>query len=170
MAYLIDSDVLIEAAQRHYAFDFCPGFWDWIVAGHSRGDVLSVQEIGNELQAGNDDLARWAQAQGATFFVPPDSRTTAAMTTVAQHVSTMRVGGEQYTPGAVRDFLGCGDYYLIAHALAHSHEVVTHEKGHYAGQQASLKRLKIPDVCHGLGVNCVSPFEMLRRSRAVLRI
>jgi hypothetical protein len=39
--------------------------------------------------------------------------------------------------------------------------VVTHEV-----PSTSLKRIKIPDACVGLGVRCVSPFEMLRNERA----
>lgn len=27
MAYLLDADVLIQAKNRHYGFDFCPAFW-----------------------------------------------------------------------------------------------------------------------------------------------
>jgi hypothetical protein len=30
MAYLLDTNVFIEAKNRHYGFDFCPAFWDWI--------------------------------------------------------------------------------------------------------------------------------------------
>ena len=30
MAYLLDTNVLIEAKNRHYGFDFCPAFCDWI--------------------------------------------------------------------------------------------------------------------------------------------
>ena len=30
MAYLLDSNVFIEAKRLHYGFDFCPAFWDWI--------------------------------------------------------------------------------------------------------------------------------------------
>ena len=26
--YLIDTNVFIEAKNRHYGFDFCPAFWD----------------------------------------------------------------------------------------------------------------------------------------------
>lgn len=170
MAYLIDSDVLIEASQRHYGFDFCPGFWDWLVDAQLVGDVLSVAKVGEELRDGDDELAVWAEEQGATFFAPPDVDTQRAMVRVAAHATNMRVNGQPYTQGAISEFLNCGDYYLIAHALAHGHKVVTHEKGHYAGQQASLKKLKIPDVCRDLGIECVSPYDMLRRSGAVFRI
>ena len=30
----------------------------------------------------------------------------------------------------------------------------------------SIKKIKIPDVCKGLGIDCMTPFEMLRREKA----
>jgi len=39
--------------------------------------------------------------------------------------------------------------------------VVTHEV-----PGASRKKIKIPDACIGLGIKCVSPYEMLRTERA----
>ena len=53
------------------------------------------------------------------------------------------------------------DYYLVAHALAHGHTVVTHEKA-----QPLARKIKIPNVCIGLKIKCVTPFEMLRLERA----
>lgn len=168
MAYLIDSDVLIEAKNRYYGFDFCPGFWDWLVQKRATGEVLSVERVGQELAAGNDHLSVWAANQGPAFFVPPDGNTVAAMATVSASVQTMNVNGQPYLPAAVTKFLGDADYYLIAHALAHRGIVVTNESGHHSGQQASVKTLKIPDVCSSVGVQCASVFKMLRDGGALL--
>ena len=37
MAYLLDTDVFIQAKNLHYGMDFCPAFWDWVVAETARG-------------------------------------------------------------------------------------------------------------------------------------
>ena len=58
-------------------------------------------------------------------------------------------------------FLSVADYYLVAHALAHTYTVVTHEIA-----STSTKKIKIPDACIGLGVKCMTPYEMLRTERA----
>ena len=58
-------------------------------------------------------------------------------------------------------FLQVADDYLIAHALTHRHTVVTHEIA-----STSVKKIKIPDACIGLGIKCMTPFEMLRLERA----
>jgi len=49
------------------------------------------------------------------------------------------------------------DYYLLAHALAHDFIVVTHEV-----PATTRKKVKIPNVCIGLGIRHMTPFEMLR--------
>jgi hypothetical protein len=41
------------------------------------------------------------------------------------------------------------------------HVVVTHEVA-----SPTLRRIKIPNVCVGLGVEFVSPYQMLRREQA----
>ena len=58
-------------------------------------------------------------------------------------------------------FLQLADYYLVAQALAAGHTVVTHEV-----PSASTRKIKIPDACIGLGIKCMSPYEMLRKERA----
>lgn len=166
MTYLIDSDVLIQAKNYHYGFDFCPGFWDWLVQQHALGKVFSVEKIGNEVQIGNDQLAVWATAQGAAFFQPPTNATLVALKEVAEAIKKYEINETHYPPAALNEFLSSGDYYLISHARAHGHTVVTHE----VGNQGSLKRVKIPDACGAVGVPCISPFKMLRDESALLII
>ena len=44
MAYLLDSDVFIQAKNLHYGFDFCPAFWEWLLARNSAGVVFSMPD------------------------------------------------------------------------------------------------------------------------------
>lgn len=69
--------------------------------------------------------------------------------------------GQQYDPAAINRFLSVADYYLVAHALAYAHTIVTHEK-----PENSRKKIKIPNACIGLRIKCMTPYEMLRRERA----
>lgn len=155
MAYLIDSDVFIQAKNLHYGFDICPAFWDWLDVQHQAGKVFSIQKVGDELAAGGDDLSDWA-AKRPELFLKPDAPVVSSLQQVSAYVS-----GGQYLPTAVSTFLQGADYYLVSHALAHGHVVVTHERVDNA-----IKRIKIPNVCIGIGVNCVNPFEMLRKEKA----
>lgn len=156
MAYLLDANVFIQAKNLHYGFDFCPAFWDWLVVTHGLGRVFSVEKVGDELLAGNDDLADWARLRGSPFFLVPDAHVLNAFGQLSRWVTT-----QHYEPAAVNTFLQVADYYLVAHALAHGHDVVTHEI-----PSDSRKRIKIPNVCIGLSIRFLTPYEMLRRERA----
>lgn len=156
MAYLIDANVFIQAKNLHYGFDFCPAFWSWLEQTNAAGRVFSVEKVGTELQAGADDLSVWADARGARFFLPPDEAVVPALTRVSTWAA-----GQRYEPAAVATYLQVADYWLVAHALAHGYTVVTHEV-----PSEGVKKIKIPNACIGVGVACVSPYEMLRRERA----
>lgn len=156
MSYLLDANVFIAAKRLHYGFDFCPAFWEWLVEANLGGKVYSIENVGTEVSTGTDDLSTWAGERGPGFFLPADT----AMLEAFAKVSTW-VTGQGYSPGAVNLFLQAADSYLVAHALAHSMTVVTHEKPEH-----SRKVVKIPNPCVALGVACITPFEMLRRERA----
>ena len=158
MAYLLDANIFIQAKNLHYGMDFCPGFWQWLVWANASGRVFSVEKVGDELLAGSDELATWARERDETFFLPPDQPTIVGLIAVAEWVRK-----QNYRPAAVNEFLQDTDYYLIAYAHAHGHVVVTHEIA-----SDGVKRVKIPSVCIGMKVKCITPFEMLRSERVRL--
>jgi hypothetical protein len=57
VTYLLDTDVFIQAKNLHYGFDFCPAFWAWIDQAYAAGTAFSIEKVGDELQAGGDELA-----------------------------------------------------------------------------------------------------------------
>ncbi len=156
MAYLLDANVFIQAKNLYYGLDFCPAFWEWLIARNAAGLVFSIERVGDEIEAGADDLAKWAADRGPGFFVKPDAAMLPALGSVSAWAT-----GQRYEPAAVNTFLQVADYYLVAQSLAHGHTVVTHEIA-----STSTKRIKIPNACIGLGIKCMTPFEMLRRERA----
>lgn len=154
--YLLDTNIFIQAKNLHYGFDFCPAFWEWLIAQNGTGRVASIDKVGDELQAGGDDLSDWTTARGRTFFLPPDDPVVPALGQVSAWAT-----GQNYEAAAIATFLQVADYWLVAHALAHGFIVVTHEV-----PSDSTRKIKIPNACIGLGLACVSPYEMLRRERA----
>ena len=154
--YLLDANVFIQAKNLHYGFDFCPAFWDWLIDRNQDGLVASVEKVGDELRAGDDDLAEWVEERGVDFFSRPDDTVIPALRTVSDWAR-----GAGYEPVAVDTFLEIADYWLVAHALAHGCAVVTHEV-----PADTIRKIKIPNACVGLGLRCVNPYEMLRRERA----
>jgi hypothetical protein len=154
--YLLDANVFIQAKNLHYGLDFCPAFWDWLIRNNVDKRVFSIEKVGDEIEAGADELSAWAKPLGSNFFLKPDNALIPKLGIVSNWVSS-----QNYDPAAVNTFLQVADYYLIAYALAHNYTVVTHEI-----ISSSVKKIKIPNVCIGLNVKCVTPYEMLRHERA----
>ena len=156
MAYFLDANVFISAKDLHYGFDFCPAFWEWLIRENRSGMVYSIERVGDELLAGDDDLADWARNRGGDFFIPPDATLFPALAEVSSWAMD-----QGYDQAAVSTFFQVADYYLVAQAYADQHTVVTHERA-----SGSRRKIKIPDACLGLNIKCVTPFEMLRNERA----
>lgn len=156
MVYVLDANVFIQAKNLHYGFDFCPGFWDWLQEQAGQGGLMSLDKVRDELLAVEDELTDWAKDLDGGFFQSLTGDHVAALAAVSQWAN-----GEDYEDGAVNIFLQVADYYLVAYALAIGATVVTHEK-----HSDSRKKIKIPNACLGVGVSCVTPFEMLRREHA----
>ncbi|MBV9141482.1 MAG: DUF4411 family protein [Pseudonocardiales bacterium] len=120
--YLIDSDVFIDAKNRHYGFDIVPAFWEWIVRQHQMGRVFTVQKVANEVLAGSDDLAQWMSVQPESFRITAGSNDQPNLQRLTQWVTS-----NNFTQGAISDFLGKADYYLVAQAATLGYKVVTQE-------------------------------------------
>ncbi len=152
----MDANAFIRAGNLHYGFDFCPALWDWLVEQNGAGKVASIEKVADELQAGDDELMEWAAARGDGFFLQPDDAVLPTLRTVSDWAS-----GHGYRPPAVATFLQVANYWLVVHALAHKRIVVTHEI-----PADATSKIKIPNACVGLGLRCMSPYDMLRRERA----
>jgi len=156
MSYLLDSNVFITAKNLHYGFDFCPAFWEWVVRAHDAGKVSSIDKVADEIQAHEDELSEWATELQNGFFLEEDASILPALNSVSEWAR-----GKNYSDAAINTFFQIADYYLVAHALAGGHTIVTHER-----PADSINRIKIPNACIDLGVKYLTPFDMLRRERA----
>lgn len=156
MSYLLDANVFIQAKRLHYGLDFCPAFWDWLIQQNEMKKVFSIEKVADELASGSDDLSDWAAELGSGFFLPPDNKMLNVLATVSQWVTD-----QNYEPAAVNLFFQVADYFLIAQALGNGYVVVTHEIA-----SESIKRIKIPNVCIGLKIKFMTPYEMLRKEKA----
>jgi len=156
VTYLLDANVFIQAKNLHYGLDFCPAFWQWLLDKNVEGRVFSIDKVADEIADGGDELTDWMSEHGNGLFLETGAAEAAQFGSVTTWVTR-----QQYEPAAINTFLQVADYYLIAHALAHKHVVVTHEV-----PANSVKRIKIPNVCIGLNLRFMTPYEMLRRERA----
>lgn len=156
VAYLLDANVFITAKDGHYGFDFCPGFWDWLEVANETGLVFSVEKVRDEVLVARDELSEWAETRDDRFFLRQDPSVGASMSAV-----TCWARAQGYEREAVNKFVRVADYDLVVLAHSASHTVVTHEVS-----SNSIRKIKVPDACEGLGIKCMTPFEMLRNERA----
>jgi len=152
VAYLLDSNVFISAKNLHYGFDFCPGFWEWLEQAGAAGIAHSVEAVYAELVGGDDDLAKWAKDH-RSLFLP---LTVEEIPSVAA-VNRWANDSPDYDQAAKSELAAVADSFLIAHAVAGGHTVVTHER-----ISDSRRKIKIPNAAIANGVSVASPFQMLR--------
>lgn len=156
MSYILDANVFIQAKNLHYGLDFCPAFWEWLLENNKAEKVFSIDKVADEISAGEDELTDWMKANSEGLFLKTDPQTAVQFPKVSAWAT-----GQQYEATAINTFLQVADFYLIAHALASSYTVVSHET-----PANSTKRIKIPNACIGLDLRFMTPYEMLRREKA----
>lgn len=155
--YLLDTNVFIQASNREYGFDVCPGFWDWLIKKNQSGLVASIRKVAEEIKR-DENLVAWVQECGNGFFLEEDGAMMDKLPVVSSWATS-----KGYKDKALQKFLGGADYYLVAYALAHGYVVVTHE-----AYFRSNKIIKIPNVCEDLGLHCMNPYKMLREEKVRL--
>ncbi len=153
--YLVDTNVLIDAHRYHYGFDFYPGFWKWLYHANRQERVFSVNRVYEEICRQDDRLSAWASDCDNGFFLRLSADIDPYLKRVADFVKS-----ENFKIADVREFIESADYHLIAHALCDKFAVVTQEV-----YRRTKAKIKIPFVCESLNVDCITPFEMLRREK-----
>ncbi|WP_237206943.1 DUF4411 family protein [Rothia nasimurium] len=151
--FLVDTNILVEAYRRYYAFDLVPSFWEFLDWNFGAGSLVSIKPVLDELKEGNDALTEWAKNRSRFFRDIADGATIQAMGEIADWVKQ-----QGYRQSAVDEFLGIADYFLVAYAAAHGLTVLTHE----LPRPESKKRVLVPDVCRAFGVDYVDTFTMMR--------
>ncbi len=151
--YLLDTNVFISAHNFYYSPDICPAFWDWIILQNEMGGVTSIDRVFGELSAVEDGLYNWSSTFGFKLF---EYSGTPELESVTNNIETWLAENE-YSDDGIYDFALGADIWLIAYALSYDKTLVTHEKS-----QGSKSKIKIPNVCKGLNIPCVTTFEMLR--------
>jgi hypothetical protein len=88
-----------------------------------------------------------------------DQATQTAFSQVAMHVAS---NAPKMKAGAIDEFMGGADPWLIAKAMTINATVVTHEQLNLAARRKFL----IPNVFQHFGVRCVDTFELLNALEA----
>jgi len=154
--YVLDANPFIEAKNRYYGFDICPGYWSMLAAQGRTKQICSIDRIRQELVQQNDEVKDFVEERLPPEFFKKtkDQSVIDAFQQMIQWVYSQ----SQFTPPAKTDFASVADGWVIAHAHVNQLTVVTHEE--YAPD--ARKRVPMPNVCIEFGVNYVDTFAMLR--------
>ena len=153
--YLLDTNTLISAHRQYYPFDFCPGFWAWLEQKHNQKRIFSVDAVYAELRRGDDELSRWAEAMNSRGFFLAASNLDIAP---GVRQLTKWASDSDFTPDARHEFNDSTDLILIAYANTQVYTVVTDEKP----EPHRRNKVKIPDACSALQLQCINLFDLMR--------
>lgn len=143
--YAIDSCSL-TALRRIYPERAFPQVWQLVETLASSGRIISVEDVLIELEAFDDVIKQWVIAHESIFLPLTADVQTAARAILAAYPTLVDVKKRKSS----------ADPFLIAVAQVRSAVLVTEEK-----ISGGPGRVKIPDVCRGLGMSCIPLLQML---------
>ena len=154
--YLIDTNILIEAKNRYYAFTICPGFWELLITHNSNSFITSIDKVKLELNKGDDELKNWINnVIPASFFKSTNEDD--IMEAYKEIVNWVQVNNQFY-PEAKAEFIqDICDPYIIAYAKVKNCVLISNE----VLKPEAKSRVPIPNVCTQFDVEYENPFKML---------
>jgi len=154
--YLIDTNTLIEAKNRYYHFDICPGFWKAILTNNN---IKTIEMVIQEIKDGRDELKDWIinnEQIIKTKLIEIDDNIQQNFIEISNYVNNL-----QYPPISEKErFLSKADPWLIATCKTYNYILVTQESYIPA---TNTKKIKIPNICTQFNVEYISLFDLLKR-------
>lgn len=151
--YCFDTNVLVQAWNHYYAPEICQSYWDVLNKFGERGIVFVPGEVYDEIQKIDDNLAKWLRDSRIPVR-ETDGQVTKHLTEIYAKDRKHRLLVEDTKQRSL------ADPWVIAHALRADAVVVTKENKE---TNPASKRIKIPNVCEKMGVECINDFEFIKR-------
>jgi len=163
LQFVLDTNVLVEAHRRYYAFDIAPCFWRVLLELAKRGHVVSIDRVKQELiNSGREDaLNKWAHSEFDQWFVSTENE---EVFEAYRQLIDWSIEEAQYFDYAKTEFATVADSWVVAFAKTYNFIVVTQEQ--YS--RDARKRILIPNACRAMGVSYMNTFEMLRKLKVTL--
>lgn len=156
--YCIDANVLIQAWQKYYSPGLCPDYWDILNELGKQGRIFIPEEVKNEIVVTDtsdkteDDLSKWLKRSTIPIHKPTEN-VIACWQKILQTDPTHKLLVDNIKGRSL------ADPWLIAHAMDTNSTVVTKEN---IDSAMNSKRVKIPNVCKNMGVQCIDDFEFIK--------
>jgi len=153
--YCLDANFFVQGWNKYYSPDFCSGYWDIIDSLGKSGRVFIPQEVMNELQRKDDNLKKWLKdKKHLEHKIDLNVQNCLKKMYNADPSHKLLTNSEKNRSMA--------DPWVIAHAMAENAIVVTKE---VKDTSPSSKKVKIPNVCENMNIECIDDFEFIRRMK-----
>lgn len=151
--YLLDSNIFITS-ENHIPQDIFEGFWRELGKTLESGVAVLHKTVADELKRKQDPLVAWIESLDGVAPMEPGDETLEMYLEVCSWAER-----QNYESKARRDFKTetRADAWLCAEALANNLTLVTYETA-----SNSIKKVKIPNVCKGMGIRCINGFDFMR--------
>jgi hypothetical protein len=145
--YVYDTSTFINGWRDHLPPGTFPRVWSFIGDEMESGRIIVPREVLSELEKKYDEVAAWARERRDRFVYPSEE--------------VQRRSGEIYgllSNPAGRDQ---ADPFVIAEAEDRGFAVVTYEGRSFSGEKTRNWDRRMPGICNGIGVECVTLPESL---------
>lgn len=159
-SFIIDTNVLLEAANNYYAFERVPAFWEWLERQFVEGAVRTLTMVKDEVDFPQEVVSWVAERERDGHLIDesePDIQ--AEYGKMAAWLVSQPFGAEH-----IASFMSKADLWIIAAAKVRGCTVVTQEVA--AGRGS--RKVRIPDVCAHFGIKCVNTFKFMEELQAQL--
>lgn len=151
--YCLDTNFFIEGWNKYYSPDFCSSYWKIVEKLGSKGVLFVPQEVKKEIDKVDDKLKEWFKDK--SFLVKKID------------VNVQKCLKQLYAKDESHKYLAnnvkarsLADPWVVAHAMAERAVVVTRE---FSSNSPNPKKVKIPDVCRNMGVECIDDFAFIKQ-------
>jgi rRNA-processing protein FCF1 len=153
--YCLDANFFVQGWNKYYSPDFCSGYWDIIDNLGKNGIVFIPQEVMSELQKKDDNLKKWLKdKKHLEHKIDLNVQNCLKELYITDPSHKLLTNSEKNRSMA--------DPWVIAHAMAQNAIVVTKE---VKDTNPNSKKIKIPNVCENMNIECIDDFEFIRRMK-----
>lgn len=159
--FLVDTNFWITCQNELYPQRHFPSFWREIERYLANGTILHHWAVAAELSKKDDEVFRWLNGlakQGDVTVIPrPKDTPDSYIEVCSWPENCIRPTAGPYKAAAIKAFreTANADAWLCAEALESGHVLVTRE----GPQPQAIAKVKIPDVCVGMGIRCINFVE-----------
>lgn len=151
MTYWLDSNVLIQCANKIYKFHRYPEFWNFLTVKFEAQDIRSSEFVYRELVRGTDYLATWCKSRketGLNTLASDDVQRCYGL------ITDLVENEPKHERHHKTEFYSGADCWLIAHAIADNGTIVTHET------EREFGKIKVNSVCAKMNVRWIDVYRL----------